>query len=454
MSQERALSFSENLALLPGTLVPAEFGRFRQHIDPVWIEEALAATGTASVRRRRLPAEQVVWTVLGMGLMRNESIDRVVALLNLALPDPDDTTAAKSAISQARKRLGAEPMEYLFATTADHWAHQSADRHRWHGLALYGLDGTTQRVPDSKENWDAFGGQCGNGTRNGSAYPQVRVVVVMALRSHLLAAAYVSDYATGETTLARLFWDELPDDSLTIIDRAYLVADDLCALRRSGENKHWLVPAKSTTRLRKVKKLGPSDWIVEIELSEATRKKYPNLPFFVLARAIQYRKKGFPTRTLLTSLGNAELYPARELIAMYHERWELELGYDEIKTHLLEREEAIRSRTPAGVRQELWGILIAYNLVRLEMERAADEAKVEPTRISFVNSVALIRYCWLVSTTPPLAPGRIPERLLALRRQLKLLLLPPRRTERRAPRVVKIKMSKWKRKSPTGNGRK
>lgn len=440
--------------MLPGTLVPGEFGRFRQHVDPAWIDEALAATGTASVRRRRLPADQVVWLVLGMALMRNESIHRVVASLDLALPDAGDTLAAKSAIAQARKRLGDEPMEYLFATTADRWAHDSADRHRWRGLALYGLDGTTLRVPDSPENWKAFGGQCGNGSRNGSAYPQVRLVAVMALRSHLLAAAYFGEYATGETTYADQFWRELPDDSLTIVDRAYLVADDLCALQRSGGNKHWLVPAKSTTRTRNVKKLGPGDWIVEIELSEATRKKYPELPFWVLARAITYKKAGFPERTLLTSLGNAEEYPKRELIAMYHERWELELGYDEIKTHLLAREEAIRSRTPAGVRQEIWGILIAYNLVRLEMERAAEEAEVEPTEISFVNAVALIRYCWLMSTTPPLAPGRIPGRLLDLRKQLKLLVLPPRRPARRAPREVKIKMSKWKRKALTGRGRK
>jgi hypothetical protein len=269
-----------------------------------------------------------------------------------------------------------------------------------------------------------------------------------------LAAAYFGEYATGETTYAAQFWRELPDHSLTIGDRAYLFVDELCALRRDGEQKHWLVPAKSNTRLRKIKKLGRGDWIVEIELSEATRKKYPNLPFWVLARAVTYRKKGFPERTLLTSLGDPEAYPARAIVALYHERWELEMGYDEIKTHLLAREEAIRSRTAVGVRQEIWGILIAYNLVRLEMERAADEAKVEPNEISFVNAVALIRYCWLMSTTPPLAPGRIPGRLLELRRQLKLLLLPPRRTGRRAPRAVKIKMSKWPRKPPTGRGRK
>jgi Insertion element 4 transposase N-terminal/Transposase DDE domain len=447
------MSLAAELETLSDVLVPAEFGRFRQHIDPLWIEEALAATGTATVRRRRLPAEQVIWIVLGMALFRNESIERIIETLDLALPSREDQPTAKSAIVQARGRLGAEPMEYLFATTAERWAHQSASLHRWHGLALYGIDGTTLRVPDSRENWDQFGGQPGNGTRGGSAYPQVRLVTLMALRSHLLANTYFGPYWTGETTYADGFWHELPDHSLIIGDRNFLIIDDLCALSRSGEDKHWLVPAKSTTRLRKVKKLGKNDWLVEVELSEQTRKKYPDLPLVVLARAITYRKKGFPERTLLTSMGDSAQFPTAGIVALYHERWELEIGNDEIKTHLLDRQEAIRSRTPEGVRQEILGILIAYNLVRVEMDHAAKEAKVEPTRISFVNAVALIRYCWLISTTRPLAPGRIPARLLDLRRQLKLLLLPSRRPERRAPRVVKIKMSKFKRKCPTTRGR-
>ena len=447
------MSFAEDLETLPEALVPAEFGRFRQHIDPLWIEEALLATGTASVRRRRLPADQVIWVVLGMALLRNESIERIIETLDLAMPSKKDEATARSAIVQARQRLGEEPMQYLFSTTADRWAHESAARHRWHGLALYGIDGTILRAPDSRENWDEFGGQHGNGQRGGSAYPQVRLVTLMALRSHLLANTYFGPYSTGETTYADGFWRELPDHSLIIGDRNFLIVDDLCAMSRSGQDKHWLVPAKSTTRINRLKKIGRNDWIVEVQLSEQTRKKYPDLPIVVLARAITYRKKGFPERTLLTSMGDVERFPTAGIVALYHERWELELGNDEIKTHLLDRQEAIRSRTPAGVRQEIWGILIAYNLVRLEMERAAAEADVEPTRISFVNAVALIRYCWLLSTARPLAPGRIPERLLSLRRQLKLLLLPPRRPERSAPRVVKIKMSKWKRKRPTTSGR-
>ena len=163
-------------------------------------------------------------------------------------------------------------------------------------------------------------------------------------------------------------------------------------------------------------------------------------------REIRYRKPGFRESRLVTSLLDPESFPIEEIVALYHERWELELGFDEIKTHQLAREEAIRSRTPTGVRQELWGIAVAYNLVRVEMERAAAEVGVEPTRISFVNALSLIRISWIVWSTAPLAPGRIPEHLLDMRRQLGHLLLPERRSERRYPRVVKIKMSNYAKK--------
>jgi hypothetical protein len=450
------VDLQQALESLPGVIVPSDFSRFRQHIDPAWIEEALEATGTVSVRRRRLPAEQAIWLVVGMALLRNESIERVVTMLGLALPagKGQGQTPAKSGITAARKRLGEDPLAYLFAVTADRWTTASADRHRWRGLSLHGLDGSTLRAADSPENWEAFGGQCGNGTRNGSAYPLVRLVVVMALRSHLLSAVHIGPYATGETTLSDGFWTELPDHSLTIADRNFLVAEDLTHLASSGTNRHWLTRAKSTTRLRILKQLTRRDALVEITLSDQTRRKYPGLPPVWTARAITYQRKGFRPSTLLTSLLDEQRYPADELVALYHERWELELGYDEIKTHLLDRQETIRSRTPAGVRQEVWGIALAYNLVRLEMERTADEAGVEPTQISFINALALIRYAWLAWSTEPLAPGRIPESLLNLRRHLKLLILPPRRPERAYPRAVKIKMSAYNRKPPTGKGRK
>jgi hypothetical protein len=419
----------------------------RRHIDPVWIEEALSWSGTATLRRRRLPAEQVLWLVIGMGLMRDAPIERVVDTLDLALPDRGDTLVAKSAISQARKRLKDDPLAYLFTVSAAEWSARSAEANRWRGLALYGLDGTTMRVADSPENRATFGGHRNGAGRGESGYPLVRVVAMMALRSHVLSAFRFADFHTGEITLARGIWAEVPENSLVLIDRNFLVKKDLIHLETSG-NRHWLSRTKVNTKWAIREKLGKDDYLVEWDVHET------GLPSTWTLRAIHYKKKGFPRATLLTSLLDPEKYPAKELIALYHERWETEIAYDEVKTHLLDRQEAIRSKTPEGVRQELWGIALAYNLVRLEMERAAAEAGVLPTRISFVASLAMIReeFMWLAS--PRVTPGAIPASLARLRRRLKRLVLPPRRLERSYPRAVKIKMSNYPRKRPSVSGAK
>ena len=236
--------------------LPEQFEQLKQRLDPVWIEEALQLAGTASIRRRRLPAEQVIWLVIGMALYRNVPIERVVDDLGLALPDDKQTLVAKSAITQARQRLKEEPLEYLFATTAAEWATRSADGDRWRGLALYGMDGTTLRVADSPENRAAFGGQ--NTHRGPSGYPQVRVVALMALRSHLLSAFRFADYRTGETTLAREIFHEIPERSLTIVDRNFLVAKDLMWWESSGD-RHWLTRAKKNTNYAVVQKLGRNE---------------------------------------------------------------------------------------------------------------------------------------------------------------------------------------------------
>ncbi len=112
------MRLEKSLAAVASFARPEKFEDFRRHIDPEWVEEALAATGTASLRRRRLPAEQVIWLVLGMGLFRNRPITEVVAKLDLALPKAGSTTVVPSAIPQARERLGEEPMEWLFSRCA------------------------------------------------------------------------------------------------------------------------------------------------------------------------------------------------------------------------------------------------------------------------------------------------------------------------------------------------
>lgn len=200
--------------------------------------------------------------------------------------------------------------------------------------------------------------------------------------------------------------------------------------------------------MKSVQKLGEGDDLVELKVSREARAKDSSMPEIWTARAVRYQRKGFQPQVLLTSLLDPEKYPAKELAAMYHERWEIELGYDEVKTELLQREEAIRSKKPDNVLQEVWGILLAYNLVRLEIARVAKQVGVPPTQISFVLALSLIRDEWIWSTIS-VAPGAIPKHLARLRENLQRLVLPPRRSERSYPREVKIKMSNYARKRPT-----
>jgi len=310
-------------------------------------------------------------------------------------------------------------------------------------LSLYGVDGTTLRVWDSEENRDHFGLPSG-GLRGDAAYPQVRLVALAALRSHLLAAASFGPYATGEGTLALRLWCQLPDHSLCIVDRNFLAANVLIPLARDGDSRHWLIRAKKNTKWCELERLGKDDYLVEMKVSTYARRKDPSLPRTWVVRAIRYRHPGCQPGWLLTSMLDRKACPAREIIALYHERWEIEQGHDEIKTEMLDREETIRSRSPQRVNQEIWGILLAFNLIRLEMERVAEEAKVEPTRISFITALHYICDEWLWCASA--SPGAIPRHLRNLRAALQRFILPPRRPKRRYPRAVKIKMSSYLRK--------
>lgn len=437
------MRLEQSLKAVSAFTEPQQFHDIRKHVDPKWVSEALEATGTATIRKRRLPADQVVWLVIGMAMFRKWPIHDLVGKLNLVLPGPGPTVVP-STVAEARARVGAGPLEQIFDTSAQKWGHDSARRHAWRGLALYGVDGSTLRIADSEENRAHFGGP--SGERGESGYPLVRVASLMALRSHVLAAAEFGPYNNSEIVLSAFLWRAVPDNALVVVDRGFLAAGILVPLARDGQNRHWLTRAKSTTKWKTVKSLGKNEDLVELTTSPQARRQDPSLPRTYLARAIRYQKKGYRPQTLLTSMVDPAVYPAVEIVGLYHERWELELGYDEIKTEMLDRLESIRSRTVGGVEQELWGILLAYNLVRLEMERTADDLGVEPTQISFVSALRIICDTW--SWCAIASPGALPERLKTMREFFTRLVLPDRRTSRRYPRAVKIKMSNFPRKRP------
>ena len=215
----------------------------------------------------------------------------------------------------------------------------------------------------------------------------------------------------------------------------------------TGRGRHWLTRATARSKFAVIEHLGPGDDLVEFVVSGEARRKNSSLPTHFDCRAIHYQRKGYQPEILLTSLTDAKRYPADELRTLYHERWEIELGFGEIKTEMLERLETLRSKSPAAVAQETWGLLVAYNLVRLEIERLADELRVEPTRISFIAALRSFVEQWLwASDTPSI--GAIPKRLATMRDRMRHFVLPPRRPERVFPRAVKLKMSNYDRKRP------
>lgn len=422
------------------------FELFARTLDLDWIRRALVSTGTATVRRRKLPAEIVVWLVIGMALLRDRSITEVVHHLDLVLPDARKAkvTVSDGAIAQARNRLGSAPLKTLFRETSASWAASAADAQRWRGLAVYGVDGTTLRVADTEEN-DAHFGRPSSGQRQAAAYPQVRLVALMVLRSHIVAGAAFGPWLAGEQTLASDLWTQLPDRSLTIVDKGFVNYPVFHQIGSGGSERHWLVRAKANLRWTVTRSLSPGDDLIELPIQRNHRRKDPDLPATLQARAIRYERPGFRPQILLTSLLDSKKYPADEIAELYHERWELEIGFNEIKTHTLERAETLRSKSPKRVDQELWGLLIAYNLVRLEIDQVAREIDITPNRISYRHALMLVRNffvsAWLAS------PGVLPKRLSKLHEEMTLLVLPPRRP-RSYPRAVKIKMSSYPRKLP------
>ena len=262
------MHLEESLKTIGVFTEPENFESIRRHVNPEWVAEALHATGTATVRKRRLLAEEVVWLVIGMAMFRKWPIHDLVGRLNLVLPGRN-TNVAPSAVAEARTRVGAEPLEMLFEMCANKWAHDSARKHAWRGLAAYGVDGSTLRVADSAENRRHFGGSTGE--RGESGYPLVRVATLMALRSHILASASFGPYEDSEIVLSAFLWREVPDNSLVAVDRGFLAAGILVPLVRDGKNRHWVTRAKSTTKWKVIKSLGKNDDLVELTISPQAR---------------------------------------------------------------------------------------------------------------------------------------------------------------------------------------
>ena len=430
--------FSSQLHATRELLPVAGLDRLAEHLPMAWIDQALSATGTASIRRRRLPAEQVVWLVIALALYRHQSMPEVLATLDLALPSATEQPVSKSAVTQARQRLGASPLAHLFDQSACAWCRQDAERHAWQGLSLWAMDGTTFRTPDSADNRAHFGAQA-YASGKVASYPQVRAVSVTAIPTHLVSDIAFGEYGQNEMLYAKTLIGRIADHSLTVFDRGFLCAEILVGLTMAGQERHYLIPAKSNTKWD-VLSGSADDCLVRLRVSPQARAKAPGLPEHWTARAVRMVSANGKERMLLTSLLDRRRFPAHALAECYRRRWEIETSYRELKQSLLGEALTLRSQQPAGIAQEIWGALIAYNLVRLEMAKAALQAHVEPTDLSFLRALHILQHemIWAVG----MAPGKLPAHLVRLRTQLQFAIVEKRRG-RQCPRVVKARPARY-----------
>lgn len=245
----------------------------------------------------------------------------------------------------------------------------------------------------------------------------------------------------SEYTLAEQLIEQTADNTLTLLDKGYYSPGLLNAWSQAGEHRHWMIPLKKGTWYEEVRKLGKGDRLIRLKTSPQSRKKWPGLEAEVTVRLLTYMRKG-KTCHLLTSMTDAMRYPAGEMAGLYGHRWEIELGYREIKQTMQLSRLTLRSKKPALVEQELWGVLLAYNLVRYQMIKMAGSLKgYWPNELSFSESCGLVMR--MLMTLQGASPGRIPELMRDLASMAQMVKLPARR-ERAFPRVVKERPYKYR----------
>lgn len=397
------------------------------------VEQALIQTETVTFRKRKLTLESMVWLVIGMAIYNDKPLSQIVNMLDIV--DRDKRAfVAPSAVIQRRQDLGVDAIQKLFELTQSFWNKQAEHPH-WNGLNLLAIDGVVWRTEDTPENNKVYS------KPTNTQYPQVRMVCQMELSSHLITASAFDDYRVNEMRLAAQLIDKTPDNSLTLFDRGFYSLGLLHRWQTTGKERHWLLPLKKSTQYEVVRKLGRQDVIIRLKATPQAKKQWCDLPNEMEVRMVSRKIKG-KLQHVLTSMTDPMRYPVADIADLYSHRWEIELGYREKKQYMLGNRLTLRSRRPDMVQQELWGILLSYNLVRYQMVQMTKQMKGDylPYQLSFNACVGHVLR--LLVGLPYSSPGAIPGQLKYFYELAPSLVLPPRR-ERKYPRTVKPKPQRY-----------
>jgi hypothetical protein len=359
------------------------------------VDAAIEATGTRERRRRRLPTHLVVTLVVAMGLWASESMRHVLAEVvagwreGAASQRTGWQLPSTAAIVQARQRAGARLLRELFHAVARPIATARTRGAFLGGLRLMAIDGTTLEVAATPANERAFGRPTTG--RGASAFPQLRVLALIETGTHVICDVVIRPVRSGEVPTGRHLLRSIGPGLLLVWDRGFhayeLVHGTL------ARQAHFLGRTKRKVVLRPIEVLTDGSFLAKIYPSSTARQRDEH---GIELRVVEYvldsaAGPGRETYRLLTSLLDEQAFPAEQLAATYHERWEIETALDEVKVHQWAHPRPLRSKHPREVVQEVYGLLLAHLAIRTLMHQAALQGGIDPDHLSFTGALRVLR---------------------------------------------------------------
>jgi hypothetical protein len=434
------------------------FAPFAEILSP-HIEEVLAERGLTKCRKGTILGPKVlIWLVLALTIRRDLNYDKVLnwmmsgfRWLEGLLP-PLTKIVSDGAISHARVKIGVELFRLLFVKLTTSFKEIVPD---FYGRISVAFDGTTGTMPDSEANQKEF--KKPTSGRGQGAFPQLRLVSLLAVSVRLVLDVAYGSYVgkgSGERALMGQILGRLKRKGLLfLLDAGLYALETVWSI--DNRNQEFIVKVPRTVKLKRLKSLSDGSYLARLSgkiidpdhpKTKEGRNRWKAVRMIV--RIIDYAIPGFRPARLMTNILDLDI-TARELALHYHQRWDIEITYDEIKTHQCatlsgQSPTTFRSKRPDLVAQELYGMLIMYNLVRLLIGQAAAAHDKDPRFISFLDALQHI-----IDAAPLMTLSRAERRSEQVDYLLTLIadcdIDRPRR-HRVNPRVVKVKMSNFKRK--------
>jgi Insertion element 4 transposase N-terminal/Transposase DDE domain len=412
-----------------GRFAPGHLGELTQQVPFEMVDAVLEQTCRVQRRVRDLPARVVVYLLLAGCLFAELGYGQVWDRMAAGLDGLDAAAPTASAMTQARRRLGAGPLRELFFLLRG----PAPGGARWRGLLVCAIDGTVMAVADSAANLAVYSKQRG-GVNGGAGYPTLRLLALVSCGTRTVIDAVFSPVSKGETTCAPGLLASLHAGMVLLADRNF--GAGFLAAQVAGTGAGFLIRVRTgntAPKLPVLSRCGDGSWL----------SRFGGVPVRVIdAQVTVTTSAGSATSgfRLVTTLTDPARYPAGDLAVLYRERWEVETAYFELKSTILGGR-VLRARTPGGIEQEVYALLVTYQVLRTAIADAAATAPgTDPDRASF--TVALNTSRDQVILAAGILAGPVTDLAGTIGRHVMASLMPSRRL-RISPRAVKRAMSRY-----------